>query len=258
MEGEKCQHERKTTVGVEKAVVVPKVLFGMMMGRLREFSASDKYKVQWMSSWDARWTLQRFLSNRCSKEFLALYLAQEPDILKRISEPGLSLSAVPEVDLAVRLHEFGLLSEENRGKFVETVSNYAIEGEDVYALKDTGIQSVFTGREFDELVNTVRTELLPKLREMRRKAQSNYDSAESPDEHMQNILELFSTLKERFGEDEDAVKLIDRETVLANRWIAATEAPEPKVSPRTLGAVEPSEEKHGTRSIFDDIGDDDE
>lgn len=40
-------------VGVEKAVVVPKSLFPMMITRLREFSASDKYKVQWLSSWGA-------------------------------------------------------------------------------------------------------------------------------------------------------------------------------------------------------------
>lgn len=212
-------------VGVEKAVVVPKALFPMMVARLREFSASDKYKVQWLSSWGARRTLYRFLADRCSKEFLALYLEQNPNILKRVSEPGLSLSAVPEVDLAVRLHGFGLLPEENRKNFIETVSNYAIEGKDVSALDDAEMRSIFTDNEFDGLVETVRTDLLPKLADVRMKVQSNHDSSESPDEHMQNILESLSTLKKRFSEDEDAVKIIERETVLANEWITETQPP---------------------------------
>lgn len=243
-------------VGFEKAVVVPKSLFLMMVARLREFSASDLYKVEWMSSWGARWTLHRFLANRCSKEFLALFLEQVPEILERVSKPGLSLSTVPEVDLAVRLHEFGLLPEENRRQFVEKVSSYAIAGEDTYALKDSGVRSVFTDREFEALMEIVRADLLPKLKEVRLGVQSNH-SSDPPDEHMQDILESFSTLKMRFSDDADAVKLIEREIDLANEWIAETEPPDPQVSPRTLGAVEPSEEKHGTRSIFDDIDDGD-
>ena len=161
-------------VGVEKAVVVPKSLFPMMVERLREFSASDKYKVRWMSSWQARRSLYRFLASRCSKEFLELYLKQEPDILESVSKPGLYLNTVPEVDLAVRLHLVDLLPEENRKKFIETVSNYAIDGEDFYALDDADVRSVFIDCEFDELVETVRNNLLPKLADVRTLQQRNH------------------------------------------------------------------------------------
>lgn len=243
-------------VGVEKAVIVPKSLFPMMVARLREFSASGKYKVQWMSSWGARWTLYRFLASRCSKDFLALFLEQAPDILERVSNPGLNLSTVPEVGLAIRFHEFGLLPEENRRRFVEKISYYAIEGKDVFALKDAGIRGVFADHEFNELVRKVRTDLLPKLPELRLDVQSNH-SSDPPDEHMQDILESLGTLKKQFSDEEDVSKLIEREIDLANEWIAETEPPEPKVNPRVLGAVEPAEKKIGTRSIFDDIDDGD-
>lgn len=70
---------------------------------------------------------------------------------------------------------------------------------------------------------------------------------------MQTVLESFGTLKKRFKEDESEVKIIERELELANEWIAKTTPPESTISPRTLGSTEPSQQKQGTRSIFDDI-----
>ncbi|MES9875031.1 MAG: hypothetical protein ABW146_18170 [Candidatus Sedimenticola sp. 6PFRAG7] len=242
-------------VGIEKAVVVPKSLFPTMIARLCDYSASDKYKVSWLSSWDASRSLYRFLANRCSKEFLTLYIEQDAEILKLISEPGLSLSFSPEVDLVIRLHRHDLLPEENRLKFVETVRDYAINGEDVLALDDADARSVFTDSEFNSLVEAVRTNLIPNLDDVRENVESNHDASEPPDEHMQDLLETFSTLKKQFSDDKDVVLIIDREIGLANDWIAETEPPEPNVSPRTLGIVNASEEKHGSRSIFDDIDD---
>ena len=182
-----------------------------------------------------------------------MYLQDDTDLLERVSEPGLSLSFSPEVNLAIRLHELGLLPEAFRKKFIEKVTTYAIQGDDLRALKDAALGGVFTKHEFADLLQTVRTDLVPRLAEVRREVQSNHDSTESPDEHMQGIVESISTLKECFSDDADALKIIEREATLAQQWIAETEPPEPKVGPRKLGAVEPSERQHGTRSIFDDI-----
>jgi energy-coupling factor transporter ATP-binding protein EcfA2 len=243
-------------VGIEKAVIVPKSLFPMICARLREFSASDRYKVPWLSSWQAREALYQFLATRCSKEFLVLYLEQDPNIIKHVSKPGLYLGAVAEVGLAVRLHGLGLLPEPNRKEFVAVVSNYAVNGDDTYALTNAGIRSVFTTSEFKILVKNVRKELLPKLAEVRRAAQWDHNADVPPDEHMQNFLESLSTLKDCFSEDKKTINSIEQQIHLVNQWIAETEPPESEVSPRTLGTVEPSEKKHGTRSVFDDIDDD--
>jgi hypothetical protein len=241
-------------VGIENAVVVPKSLFSTMISRLSGFSASGKYKVEWFSSFSAKWSLYRFLSNRCSKEFLMLYLEQDSEILRLISEPGSNLSFYPEVDLLVNLHRLGLLPEENRRKFVETVRMHTIEGDDLVVLDDVDdVRGVFTDSEFKDLVEAVRKNPIPNLSNIRTNVESSHDSSEPPDEHMQDLLERFDTLKKQFIDDKDAVVLIDIEISRANDWIADTEPPEPKVSPRTLGSVNTSEEKHGSRSIFDDI-----
>ncbi len=123
-------------VGIEKAVVVPKSLFPTMLARLQEFSNSKNYKVQWMSAWDARWTLYRFLASRCSKEFLATYLVHDPDLVKKVTDPSQSGRFSPEVSLAIRLHEFGLLPEENRKAFTAKVSELAVGGENMRVLRD--------------------------------------------------------------------------------------------------------------------------
>jgi len=91
-------------VGIEKAVVVPKPLFPLILAKPGESSTSKSYKSAWLSAWGAKRALQGFLSRRCSKEFVSLYLEHDPDILDRVSEPGLFLDTVPEVRLAERLH----------------------------------------------------------------------------------------------------------------------------------------------------------
>jgi hypothetical protein len=84
-----------------------------MLKRLAEF-ASAKYKQASLMNWATRQGLLGFLTRRCSKDFLELYLASNPDIFTKVSTPGLFLNSVPEVDLAVRLRELGLLPEIHR------------------------------------------------------------------------------------------------------------------------------------------------
>lgn len=240
-------------VGIEKAVVVPKALFPQMFEKLKGVSQSKSYKSAWLSTFGAKRDLQGFLARRCTKEFLSLYLQDDPSLLNQVSEPGLFLDTVPEVRLAQRLHEFGLLPEEKRKKFVETVSNYALDGQDANAVDDDGIRSLFTDDEFEELMQRVRTELLPRLCDVRRERESNHSPGEPPEEHMQPVLEFFGSLKERFGDDESAVKLIDRQIQHTSEWIAENTPEEPERSPRKLGKIEAPDESHSARSIFDDI-----
>ncbi|ABM95944.1 hypothetical protein Mpe_A2991 [Methylibium petroleiphilum PM1] len=63
-------------VGIEKAVVVPPSHFAMISDRLRQYKKSESNKVGWYASWRAWRVLTRFLSTRCSKDFLALYLGK--------------------------------------------------------------------------------------------------------------------------------------------------------------------------------------
>ena len=191
-----------------------------MLKRLQAFSAHKKYKTAWMSAWGAKSSLQRFLAWRCSKEFLSLFIDADSSILTNVSSPGLMLNAVSEVDLAVRLHEFGLLPDDTRKKFIAAVGQYAVTGQDLYALQDDDLQSVFKEDELDELVGRVQTELLPQLGDVRRKWEADRPGDQPADEHMQPLLDSFDTLKRVFGDEEGIVETVDREAERASEWIA--------------------------------------
>lgn len=240
-------------VGIEKAVIVPRTLFPMMLAKLGEMTEGRSYKSTTLSGFEARRNLQGFLAERCSREFLALYLERHPELLGTISHPGLMLSVVPEVRLAQRLHEYGLLPEESRRSFVETVSAYASEGEDTDALDNPGIRSLFNDEEYRNLVQRVHDDLLPRLDDVRIEHQSSHSSSESREEHMYQMLSAFEALLRCFADDADAVKSIELELQRARRWIEEDKPRNPRRERRKLGEIRTLDSSSAGRSIFDDV-----
>jgi hypothetical protein len=244
-------------VGLERAVALPKGLFPLVLKRLDEFATAQtaKYKTPLFSSWYRRDRMEGFLSSRCSKEFLSEYINAHPEVLDQVAKPGLSLSAVSAVDLAIRFNELGLLPEEFRKRFVETVIEYAIEGEDLYAIDSARIQSVFTPRELGDFRARVRIELLPKLRDVRYDWESNHDSDNSADGHMQPLIDSFSALKNEFADEPEIVNEIDQQIQFAEQWIAEHSSDD-SIGDRqklTLGEDTSEFQPSAIRGIFDDI-----
>jgi hypothetical protein len=239
-------------VGMEHAVAIPKTLFPLMLERLQELSTGKR--KGWYEHWEARRHLFGFLTTRCSAEFLSLYINRHQEILDSVSQPGLMLSAVPEVDLAIRLHEFSLLPEDRRKMLVSKVTQYAVEGEDLYALDSPPLRKLFTDDEFEELRTRVQQELLPRIAEVRHDWQSNRGSTETEEERMEPLLESFRTLKREFGNDPEIERAIELEIQLAQEWISEHMDDESEDKPeRKLGNVRSSDRSNEGRSIFDDV-----
>ncbi len=244
-------------VGLERAVFLPSALFPLILNRLDESSSSTaKFKSPWLSNLYIKSRIDNFLASRCSKDFVAEYIKKHPKLLERVSKPGLFLSSVSEVDLAISLHQLELLPEEHRQEFVKTVVDYAIEGEDLYAIESHRIQSIFTSDELASFRERVRCELLPKLGDVRRTWESNRGSDQSPDEYMEPLLESFSSLKKEFADDPTVLAAIDREIELGRKWIAEKldENPKEERTARRFGDVDSPDHPLGsTRCVFDDI-----
>jgi hypothetical protein len=243
-------------VGLERAVALPRALFPLVLNRLNDCSRPAQYKSAVLANWYSRRRFDDFLSSRCSKEFLVNYIEQHPEVLDRVSKPGLLLSAVSEVDLAIRLHELKLLPEQYRQAFVATVTSYAMDGEDLYALESLRIQSVFTSEELAEFRARTRAKLVPNLADVRYTWQSNYSSDQRPDEYIQPLLDSFSALKDEFADEPEILAKINREIQCTEQWVSEKMADDPKEDrpPRVFGDVDTPENLPGQlRGIFDDV-----
>ena len=154
-------------VGIENTVIVPRALFPQMLAKLESLLQNMARESDWLSIYRAKDRLQTFLASRCSEEFLVLYLQSNQDLLDMVSHPNPSLPYNSGVILAKQLYELGLLPEDYRERFLETVSEYIFSGLDASALGNTTIRRLFTDDEFENLVQRVRVELSPRLNDVR-------------------------------------------------------------------------------------------
>jgi hypothetical protein len=241
-------------VGLEKAVVIPKSYFQEITTKLDELREAKSFKSKHLSEWQARRQVLFFLSRRCSATFLKLYLDEHPTILKEIVKPGLSLPYSAEVSLVKKLHKADMLQEETRKLFVENVSKYAIDGEDLYCLEDEELKEIFTFEEFNEVKEKAQSELVPRLSDLRYDLQSEFDHDDDPDDHMEDYREKLNILKNAFENDSAVQEVVDTEMRKIKTWVSKNPQDTTKTRPqRSLTNITTEPEFVSTRSIFDDI-----
>jgi len=241
-------------IGIQKAVIIPIKFYSLILKKLKQFKFSRIHKTESWAIWEANRRLHSFLSSRCSKEFLELYLQRNPSVLEDIASPGLYLEYSPTVRLVVKLYELKLLPEAFRKKFVKCVMEYTVDGADFHVLESKDIQKVLTVSEYRYLRTKVRQKLIPNLSEWRQDRQSDYSSSREPKDHMDPYLDSLKVLKKAFPQVKFTVQ-IDSQIDQINEWIKETEEnKDEELSPRTkLEEGPPSETFISAFSIFDDI-----
>ena len=156
----------------------------------------------------------------------------------------------------MRLHQFRLLPEDVRRRFVEAIVRYAVSGEDGYVIHHKPLRSMLTQDENTDFVKKLRTELIPNLGDVRRTWQSNVGYGEDREQGASELVEFFIALRGEFQSDRAVVAEVSRQEELLNEWIAEEEAPEPQVPPRKrLSESDPqwSDRSAEARSIFEDV-----
>lgn len=243
-------------VGLEKAIILPKPMFPLILKRLINFKKSEAYKTGYLSVWGAKRKLYTFLSRRCSTDFLILYIAKSPELFEKIIKPTLSFRYAEEIALVVKLNKEGLLPENFRKEFVDYIASFTTNGEDLYALENENLQSVFTNIELADLKQRVRTQLIPVLADLRRKTESEFKrhNSDSAEEHIEDFTDKLNTLNEEFEDEETVTMLIEQELDHAKHWIQDNQGYDnPEKPERKLDTSDKSAPLVSSRSIFDDI-----
>lgn len=240
-------------VGVEGAIVLPGSLFGLLIERLTGHKMSSAYKTRSMSDWRARQDLHRFLARRCSKQFLVAYLEADEKLLDSIVKPTMALEFSGEVDLAICLFKLGLLPEDARRTLVETVSEYARTGDDVYALNDPELRSLMKERELRRLRETMRTQVLPRIEEIRLQHQERCDREYDPEWEMRHFMRLLYSFEEAYPASPRIRRIVKEERLRLREWIDQNPPERESPSSRDIAVDEPSAAHDGSRNIFDDV-----
>ncbi|MGA2435844.1 MAG: hypothetical protein ABSG25_11220 [Bryobacteraceae bacterium] len=151
--------------------------------------------------------LHSFLAFRCDREFLARYIARNPQFISSLSV-GSYLIAVSDVDVLVRLHEFSLLPEAKRAAVVSIIRELAVETPDSGFLTE-GIREMLKPDEFAQIMEDVRTKLIPNLGDEISHFHHNWDNEEDPEGHFQPLVEAIQDYKDELAQHPKAVSKID-------------------------------------------------
>lgn len=107
--------------------------------------------------------LRNFLSNRCHRNFLRLYIERHPRFIASLRY-GSWMRYHSAVRVAARLHACRLLPAAERERFVAEARWLAVETPDADFLDVPNIRALFRKDEIDSILRDVFRQLAPKLR----------------------------------------------------------------------------------------------
>ncbi len=232
-------------VGIQGAkVIVPVDRFDALTTRIESFEATKDGNER---------SLHQFLSYRCDHAYLASYIARYPDFIPSLSF-GSYLTAHSDVSVIVRLNELGLLPESKRAAAVATIRTLATSTPDADFLR-ASIREIIRPSEFAQIMEDVRTILLPKIDGVIRDWRSNYDKKDDPEEHFYLLVSALKDFRVELAEHPDAIAHIDAAVIDVKEAIEELRSehqPEPDTD--DFGADSSSAvSSEDSRSIFDDV-----
>lgn len=225
------------------SVIVPADQYHIILGKIKKFD---------ISKWYNRSSLYRFLSYRCDKAFLAKYIDEFPNCISQLSVDSY-IYANSDVDVIVRLHEFGLLPEKYRIKAVNSIKELSIDTPDAGFLRE-GVRDLMSSSELSDILISIKKLLLPNLDKTIDEWRHNYPIDEDPEMYFEELKSALDDYKTEFEDDQEDQKRISAALAkideiveeLKNDYI-------PNAEDSWWTNKQNSNSSASSRSIFDDV-----
>ncbi len=239
-------------VGLNHAIVVPQNLFAAVQTRLKELPDDGEFEARWR----LRSRRSSFLASRCDKAFLQEWCEDEPDLMERLSEPGLMLEGDSDNDLFIQLVAFGLVPDALRAKFAEALIKHCERGDDPAVLWTRSLRDVLSQDEDADLRRRIRAVVVADPAHLVREATAwSRDDDQSPDDFIAPLRELADHLPHEFPDDVEVAAGTETLTGAIDRWVSDQDWEDPDEETHTTGAAPaaPTPPAPIDRSVFDDL-----
>lgn len=227
-------------------VAVPEDRYDNLLTRIVAFRAERRENEDAVYS---------FLAFRCGKEFLRRFLDSNLGFMG-----GLHVSSyfdsVSDIDVLNRLHEVGLLPEDQRLKHVAEIRYFAVSTPDAGFL-DRDTVAFLTEAEVQETLDDVRAKLLPSIDSEISNWKSNYGGSESPSDYFATFRSTLEEFSKALADETLMVEYIEDGLSKIDEAIAelGEEDHDESSHHSYYRATQGQPSASNFRSIFDDVDD---
>lgn len=233
-------------VGVQGVkVIVPVDRFDALLSRIEAFLTSAR---------ENRDAVNRFLAKRCDCELLSRFISNDSGFIAAL-QVNSYLYAVSDVDVIVRLHQCGLLSEEERKRHVAMIHDLAITTPDSGFLREN-IRRLLSDMELENILQDVRNCLLSDIKSCVNDWYDSHNGEDDPEEYFSDLRSTLNHYKDAFSEDAEAVEWIDEGLAWIDKYIdeLKEEMPcEPDYEDDYYRGGAHHAVEEAERSVFDDV-----
>lgn len=229
-------------VGVEGVkVIVPVGRYESLMARIDTLKSQNQRN------------LHRFLAHRCDQELMTGFIDRHPSFIQSLRVGGY-LYAVSDVEVILRLKEFGLLPESKRLESVGIIREIAVDIPDADFLRDK-YRVLFTAEEFANARNHVLTSLLPNLDDHIDNWARDFDCENDPESYFYDLKSTLGDYRIEFSGNATAVTQIDNALAAIDQTIEdlMAEMPQDPDMEEYYGGRSGGSGGDCERSVFDDV-----